>query len=293
MGKRAQQIAWGVVGVLVLAMIFQLCQFYQAAEQQHSTYQYQPAENSGFRLDAATKTPTPHYKPSCNNPNEREDADLCAQWAAVDQVSESNRLSAQNLRMSVFTLLLTILGTGALLFTLRETYRTTRAELRPYVSAYAKGLPGFEVGKKMCATMVITNGGTTLAHDVTTEGTLLIEESPLKADPLAGPIKYFGGDPGFHTLHKGATHGATVSAAEKLTKADFNAVWGGKKALYVIGNVDYRDSFGAPHRTEFCFFLTGEDLREGIQNAAIKTMNKSAQRPDVRWSLGNLHTKST
>src|SRR4051794_29398805 len=94
-------VGWAVVGIVGIATGIQLDRFYQAAEQQHASYNYQPAEKPGFRVSAATKAPTPYYKPSCNNPNGREDSDLCAQWAAVDQVTESNRLNSLNLRMLV------------------------------------------------------------------------------------------------------------------------------------------------------------------------------------------------
>jgi hypothetical protein len=60
------------------------------------------------------QTPARSYQPNCENPKDREDAELCAQWAAVQANGESNRLS----RLSIVITGLEFAGLiGSLFFT--------------------------------------------------------------------------------------------------------------------------------------------------------------------------------
>ncbi|RWB23101.1 MAG: hypothetical protein EOQ40_02450 [Mesorhizobium sp.] len=54
---------------------------------------YQPARNATFPpAPKEHQARTEHYDPHCQEPANREDSDLCAQWSAVEAVNESNRL---------------------------------------------------------------------------------------------------------------------------------------------------------------------------------------------------------
>jgi hypothetical protein len=260
MRKWARRIAWAIVGLVGLATCIRLYQFYQAAEQQHASYNYQPAEKLGFRINGATKTPTPYYKPSCQNPYSQEDADLCAQWAAVDQVAESNRLNSLNLRMLVLTLFLTTIGTGALVWTLFDTRRTSRAELRAYV--WAKPI-SFNVNTDRSVTVGfrLTNNGQTPAYECAHYGVVdtfendEVAEANIRNDPptrgrrVNTPL-HPGEDPSVWNVSSDGPIGV-----ERLRK-----VADGALNLYVHATVIYTDTFGRPHRTRVCQRIVGFKL---------------------------------
>lgn len=73
----------------------------QADKQAYADYKYQPARD---HIDPPSDK-SPHvtaypYQPYCDEPKERDDADLCAQWAAVQAVNEGNRLSRLSIRIT-------------------------------------------------------------------------------------------------------------------------------------------------------------------------------------------------
>ena len=88
-------IAATVGGVALVALAATGYQILDEAEKQpYSSYEYQPARD--HLAPAPGKNPrvtARPYQPYCDNPKERDDADLCAQWAAVQAVEESNRLA--------------------------------------------------------------------------------------------------------------------------------------------------------------------------------------------------------
>ena len=88
----------------------------KAEDQPYPSYKYQPARDH-LPWRAAKYpgiAPTP-YEPHCDDPKERDDADLCAQWAGVQAVEESNRLARISLRITTleFTaLIVSLVFTG-------------------------------------------------------------------------------------------------------------------------------------------------------------------------------------
>ena len=78
----------------------------------YSQYKYQPARDAiAPPLAKNTKIASAPYQPNCAAPKSRDDADLCAQWASVQAVGESNRIT----RLSI---LITGLEFGALIISL-------------------------------------------------------------------------------------------------------------------------------------------------------------------------------
>lgn len=125
-GYRSVFVAFcGVVAAgLILAVAGHL---YKASKQHHPNYDYQPAGAPVRHMDAGTQSPAKPYQPYCENPNSNSDADLCAQWAAVDQVAESNRLSSINLRLAIAAMVLTVVATYFLVRTFVENRRSADA----------------------------------------------------------------------------------------------------------------------------------------------------------------------
>lgn len=109
--------------------------------QQQKTYRgYDPTvDDVSLRGSAPSFPQAEHEKPranraTCNNPYSREDADLCAQWAAVKAVSTGNTIAIAGLRSTLLGTLVTTIGillsaTGLVIATLasRDAARAVRA----------------------------------------------------------------------------------------------------------------------------------------------------------------------
>jgi hypothetical protein len=263
---------WGklvaVVGIALLAGLLSVSySLYNSAQQQHSSYGYQPASKPGFRLDSVTKAPTQHYKPSCQNPNSREDADLCAQWAAVDQVAEANRISSVNVRLAILTLLVTVFGTGLLLWTFDETRETSRRELRAYVHLKSADLhrckdKGFPTDsghpEQRYATIDFHNYGSTPAHKVIAAMGTWIGPVPLKAPLSAIPENL---ERAVADLPPGRSSPMPLEVINSGNMHDtiLQGGWG----VYFWGEITYEDIFGRKHTTHIRLVSEGSAYKLG------------------------------
>jgi hypothetical protein len=225
-------------------------------EHQRARYRYQPArDDSAPSLRVAVQPKPRNYDPNCAGPIEREDSDLCAQWSAVEAVNESNGLTRINLWFGFVTILFTTIATLLLIWTFRETRRTSRAELRAYLFPDGVALVVVTEGPnkgKVVASLRIKNSGQTPAFNVVHWADVLLsdfqDQSNLIPPPLAGPSNPIppGGD-----LHK------HVLLQTKPTRADLAAVKAGKKAAFVYGRIEYLDAFGATRHTNYRLHYSG------------------------------------
>lgn len=270
MRKWGKRVSWAIAGLVGIATGIQLDQFYQAAEQQHASYNYQPAQNPGFRINAVTKTPTAQYNPSCNNPYEREDSDLCAQWASVDQMSESNRLNSLNLRILVLTLLLTTVGTWALVWTFFDQRRTTRAELRAYVfpesgmivdgshhqlTGDREGIPRVLIQVK--------NFGSTPAHQVRHWAGFILfrvrEPFEPPAPNMLQTVEEGMAPTAVQTYDRPLTFDPTIPENWMCpTPETIDLIRVGEVAVMAYGRIEYFDAFGQMRITNYRLAYSGE-----------------------------------
>ena len=128
---------------LSLAALYSYREFYQPAEHDYAAQRYQPAR------DATKAVPPPkgqpraqQYDPHCEQPQNHNDADLCAQWANVRAVSETNRLTRVALRLGYVGFwiallggLFGIIGTVLLWLAFQETRAANRIARRDYARA--------------------------------------------------------------------------------------------------------------------------------------------------------------
>lgn len=251
------------VGIaILLAIIYSSYQIYQSSEQQRAHYSYQPAREPGRRVLMPSKAMPKGYEPNCENPDSNGNADLCAQWAAVDQVMESNRLASANVRLSLFASLLTLLGTIFVGWTLLETRNTSRRELRAYIFSERVGVyplekqtPRSENGK-IGSTLFINNSGQTPAYHVVHWCALALhpvaDEAALVAPSLSGLV--------YNTLPPGGSMHAHRRLPNRLTREEQTNLQRGVLALYVYGRIEYTDAFGATHYTNYRFAYAGWPL---------------------------------
>lgn len=110
-------------------------------ENSRSDYRYQPARDTvKSRSGVVGSLNSLGYQPACQNPVVREDSELCAQWSAVEAVAENNELVRVSLWLTAISLIVTTIGTGILIRTIRQTEsalsharETSRSELRPWL----------------------------------------------------------------------------------------------------------------------------------------------------------------
>ena len=264
---------FAALGVLGAGLLYASYKLYDAAQQQRADYHYQPARERGRLVVLPGKADPKGYQPNCDNPQGDSNADLCAQWAAVDQVMESNRLASVNVRLSLFVSLLTLLGTVFVGWTLLETRNTSRRELRAYVFADSVGVyllksqtPRSENGK-VGSTIVIRNSGQTPAYDVVHWCSLVchpIHREEELVIPLITDVVKTNLPPG------GAMH-ANRRIIAHLTRHDQQEMREGRSALYVFGRIVYRDAFNRMQHTIYRFAYAGWPLPEGLSmNFALK-----------------------
>lgn len=266
------------VGVLALAaLIWETGQLYYASQQRHADYSYQPAGHPSLLQAMPGKTVAQGYKPNCKNPQTKEDSDLCAQWASVEQVTESNRLSSLNGRLAIVTVWGTILGTVMLVWTLIETRDTSRRELRAYIFAENVGIyalveqsPQSENGK-VGGTIVIKNSGQTPAYDVAhwCELTLhpFADEAQLAAPPLVGCMT--------NTLPPGGQMHAARRMQQRLTRKQQQQLREGVLTIYVYGRIEYRDAFNRAQSTNYKFAYAAWPLLTNLTMHFASTGNEA------------------
>lgn len=237
-------------------------QLYDASEQQHSYYAYQPARQPILPNTAPGQLKAPQHQPDCKKPQSKSDAELCSQWSAVDQAMEANRLSSVNVKLSIFVSLLTFIGTVFVGWTLMEQRHTSRRELRAYVFPESVGItdgyayperqmPKGEIG----GAIIIKNTGQTPAYDVCHWGEVAIadceNENTLVAPSI--PISDFGS-----SVPPGGTINKLRNLGRALTPEEKAAVEAGKSAIYFYGRIDYRDAFNQRQWATYRFSWNGK-----------------------------------
>jgi len=136
---------------------------------------------------------------------------------------------------------------------------TMRRQLRAYLSVTTSGPPGVFAGLKPgspghpnpLAVLFIKNSGQTPAYEVSSWIAIDVKEYPLKTPLPTAPI----------TQKLARTIIAPGDATSLITKAgrplvsdEESDIRQGKKAIYVCGEVKYRDAFGRRQFVRFRFF---------------------------------------
>jgi hypothetical protein len=237
------------VGFLILcALGYGTHQLYKASEQQHPGYGYQPASQPRLVRYMPGKTIPDGYKPHCQNPQTNEDADLCAQWAAVEQVGEANRMAGLNLKFAIASLWATAIATLLLVWNLIETRETSRRELRAYVFFRIEVEEPMDIGKrKMKIRSGLVNTGQTPARRLR----MVVRWNVSPPDP---PETFFE-EPAFSARGSVGFLGAgldTIYPRNLLaTDADAAGLRAGTMEAFIWGRAEYEDVFGRQHVIRF------------------------------------------
>ena len=108
-------VAFAVL-LIVAAVLNGYAEFNRAETSSYAELRYQPARDHLERFRAARSHRAAYpYEPYCDAPLDQGDSDLCAQWAAVQAVEESNRLSRLGLLLTFgesLALIISLIFTG-------------------------------------------------------------------------------------------------------------------------------------------------------------------------------------
>jgi hypothetical protein len=117
-------------------------------------------------------------------------------------------------------------------------------------------------GLPVCGHLMFKNAGQTPAYDLYIDHGLTFTEWPIKEEMLrpvhSGPVSRGFVGPGDERV--------SMSFSRPLTTDDITAFQTGKKAIFVHGEVRYRDAFKKQRWTRFCYFMGGP---EGIKGTAL------------------------
>lgn len=252
----------------------------QAAPAQRSTDTRKAAETVASAIRETIKDS------GCKDGSDLRDSELCAQWKAVDAARDAATYAW-------WTLLVSAVGTGLLVWTLRETRANARRELRAYVSVRVisteiEVVPSKELRFKQQT--VAHNGGSTPAYDFVSFGHITAGPHDRISKELAKviPIQKAALEGG-SVIHAGEDLPMISDKVSTLPISALDAVLNGAVDFYLFGTVSYRDTFGTRRRTDYCYVLNSESFRDSY----IETMSNPGKLIQVIWKLAHFHNCAT
>jgi hypothetical protein len=294
MSRGHWRIVASLVGLICLSLgSYAGYQLYDAAHQRDASYDYQPAADARFPVMMEGQPKPAEYQPNCKQPNSREDADLCAQWAAVAQVTEANRLASFSLQLSIGALIFTIIGTGLLVWTLWETRATARRELRAYVSVKITSVIVTEVPEGLVFKFMIVchNGGTTPAYKCVHFGTTSVFTDTEAAETLkvVKPIDSGELQDG-SVIHAGDDFPVEMNNPVLVPTSLINEIRAGKCSIYTYGATSYLDTFGIRRRTDYCYQMDSGVFAKAVEAGRNGGDGKTFR---MKWSIPSFHNSAT
>jgi len=261
------------ISALLAAGYYQL----ESSEQQpYAQEKYQPARDA--RLPVPVKEGeivSEPYQPNCQAPKSKDDADLCAQWSAVQATTEANRLNRIGLRVTYFefsALIVSLIFTGWAAIAAAQQVRLSRLSLtiteRPFVFQDAHKVTEIfdtstnkPIGWRVA--VLWKNGGNTPAHRTITHLNSTKRMATLPVDFTFEDFDDLVLAPAF--LGPGAT---TQSGEVIFSLDDVKNVKEGIVNCYFWGWYEYSDEFegSARHRSEFAFKMNvvGDPFPTGV-----------------------------
>lgn len=181
----------------------------------------------------------------------------------------------------IATILLGLI-TGLLVWIAYDQSRTSRAQLRAYVSALPQGMVLDKDGRTVIAIVQVKNVGQTPAFRAQTRSAIIVEKLPPPKAFHLNPVDEGKVVPTF-VMFPGGEH---VNAPRKFLDGDeLMKMDDGKHGLYMFGRVTYRDIFRAEQWTEFCAVLEKRDFKEWLATASTKRGEEIAAR--FKFTEGN------
>lgn len=132
---------------------------------------------------------------------------------------------------------------------------TAKRELRAYINITQVRVDGLEGDARFC--LEYKNCGQTPAYDI--RGWNGIELRDIESTQI---FESTGNDAGLGVLGPGNSAYFIKPAPRRLVMKEFDMLRAGEAAIYLWGEISYRDIFGEWHTTRFRYFIGG---RHGVQ----------------------------
>ena len=158
--------------------------------------------------------------------------------------------------------------------------KTSRVQLRAYVVVSSAGITGGADDEETTPTAVVTikNAGQTPAHDVVNVSGIAIDLFPppptLRLTITDGDFATVGRTR--ETLGPGNTTISSTSAGRLLMDDEKKGIIEGVGAIYVYGEIRYRDAFGKRRWTRYRFMMGGPVGIRGGQLAGCEEGNEAS-----------------
>lgn len=221
----------------------------------------------------------------CQKGRDSRDSDLCAQWKAADAARDAANYA-------IWTLIISAIGTGLLVWTLWETRQTARRELRAYVSISIAGLHQFsdDAGgfDKMTLEIKMKNNGGTPAYDCWHAGSIAAVPPAQAAETFENTrrSKNYTGTKAPYVIGSQQEGNGELASFESFPKDVVARIMSGELAVYAYGFCEYRDVFRKTRKTEFCY------VADGITDPA-KVPKAGIHLSEINWTLAPFHNNAT
>lgn len=202
--------------------------------------------NSGGKAQPAgtaiTAPPLNHRKAAasdleCSDQRNGPQSELCAQWESADAARDSAHYALLSLIVSVF-------GFGSVIYSLKQTQKTSHQEFRAYLRMEASDAPSIAPNEKIHVPMKVVNYGRTpaLNYKASTAGFIGPPGWSWPADIIPDESMR----PGV-TLHVGRDAEADIGPEETIDAATYFDIMTGKLVVYISAVLLYDDVFGGKH----------------------------------------------
>ena len=222
----------------------------------------QPAQNSVQSQQSSPQNNTPDASPlnsiqkdwGCPIGKEERQSDLCAQWKAADAASNAAKYA-------LWTLIMTALGTGLLVWTLAETRSNSRRELRAYVR--------YEPIEKSCKIVAgepfllplnIVNYGHTPAIKSEFQHAVCIAQCDWQ---WSSDLTTSRRNNKHITIHKDNPSTVAIDSVVVLTADQVWAIKNGLCCIFARGTMFYADVFGGEHCSQISIEIGALEMEKG------------------------------
>lgn len=194
------------------------------------------------------------YMAICQQPTDKDQADLCQQWRMAQMAEQQVALINNQIFLTIGEVALLIATLGFSIFTALRTDKTSRRQLRAYVSVNPGEIIQQDNDKNIRFEFqpIFQNVGQTPAYDLWYKSHAGVFSFPLPAD--------FAFDCPHSPWRSSMTLGSQqwragfIGVDQMLSDSEIAELKGpNNKKLMAYGTVYYRDTFGKKHQTNFCF----------------------------------------
>ncbi|WP_420479358.1 hypothetical protein [Brevundimonas sp. FT23028] len=188
--------------------------------------------------------------------------ELDAQWRAAVAATNAVALAERQWRWSVLEFS-ALVGTLAIAYvSISDGRRHTTAELRAYLAIKERTLHRLHPGQKARVDFKITNSGATPAYKVRYRAALEVFPNPYIGDISREFAKDPNEVPPAFVVQSSESLEAEAIQYKPMKQVEYDAVMEGTKALYLVGEIEYEDTFGKERITRFCCWVGGPEFAE-------------------------------